>query len=590
MKDISLAPSAPGVYMFRGKNDKILYVGKAKNLRNRLHSYFRTSSGLDARKAAMVKLIKDFTFIATSNELEAFILEANLIKQHKPRFNIVLRDDKNYPYIKLTMQEKWPCIEVVRRIKKDGSAYFGPYVPAQSMHEALSFIRRHFMLRPCRYRLDKPLRPCIQLQMKKCPAPCAGLISESDYRNIADEVALFLKGRRKELVQGLKTRMQALSDSMRYEEAAAVRDEIGMLQKAFESQKVISLDLGDMDVIGFYEAQETGINASASVLFIRNGIITGTKEFSINEHISEDRESSATDFIQSLYANELTPPSMIILRSRPSDKSLRHWLSKRSGRSIRVECPKRGKKLDLLRMAEENAKLLYRMNEKKSAVSAEDELADRLGISPAPDSIAVFDVSTIQGSESVGALVYWSGGAFRKDLYRHIKIRSVDGVDDYAMIRETVQKILINLKDELPDLVVIDGGRGQLEAAKGVASDMGLDLNIIAVAKNPDRAFISSRKFIDLEDRTKSSLLLKRLRDEAHRFVISFHRKLRDKRLTSSALDNIHGIGNKKRLELLRHFGSLHKIRTATVDEIIKVKGFNTKTALRLLEELNSQK
>lgn len=590
MKDISLAPSTPGVYIFRGKNEKILYVGKAKNLRNRLRSYFQNSSGLDARKASMVKLIKNFSFIATSNELEAFILEANLIKQHKPRFNIVLRDDKNYPYIKLTTQERWPCIEVVRKVKKDGSAYFGPYVPAQSMHEALSFIRSHFMLRPCKYRLDKPMRPCIQLQMKKCPAPCAGMISEHDYKNIVDEVALFLKGKKTELLQGLKTKMQCLSAELRYEEAAAVRDEISMLQKAFESQKVISPELGDMDVIGFYEMNDTGITASASVLFIRSGIITGTKEFSINEHIAENKRSSTAGFIQNLYTNELLPPPLIVLRDRPSDLSLQQWLSDKAGRRVKFESPQRGKKLDLLSMAEENATLLYKMKEEKMSVSAEEELAERLGMSPVPDSIAAFDVSTIQGSESVGALVYWSGGDFRKDLYRHIKIRSIEGVDDYAMMRETVQMILLNLKDELPDLVVIDGGRGQLDAAKRAAADMGLDLNIISVAKNPDRAFISSRKFIDLEDRTKSSLLLKRIRDEAHRFVISFHRKLRDKRLTSSVLDNIHGIGNKKRLELLRHFGSLHKIRSATVDEIIKVKGFNTKTAQRLLDELNSQK
>ncbi|MCE5311994.1 MAG: excinuclease ABC subunit UvrC [Nitrospiraceae bacterium] len=587
MKQIALAPSSPGVYMFRGRNEKILYVGKAKNLRNRLRSYFQNSSALDARKAAMVKLIKDFTFIATSNELEAFILEANLIKQHKPRFNIVLRDDKNYPYIRLTIQDKWPCIEVVRRIKKDGSAYFGPYVPAQSMHEALSFIRRHFTLRPCRYNLDKPIRPCIQHQMKKCPAPCAQKISNEAYRKIVDEVVLFLRGKRTELIAALEAKMRRLSEDMHYEEAASVRDEISLLQKAFESQKVISPDLGDIDVIGFYEDAEEGVNRSASVLFIRNGIITGSKEFSINDHVADDKKRAATGFVQGLYAREIIPPPVIILRSRPSDSSLLAWLEEKAGRRVRFESPQRGKKLDLLKMAEENARLLARMSEKNKATSAGQELAERLGMDSAPESIAAFDVSTIQGSESVGALVYWSGGAFRKDLYRHIKIRSVDGVDDYAMMRESVEKILTSIKEHLPDLVLIDGGRGQLEAAKEIISSMGLDLNVIAVAKKPDRAFVSSRKFIDLEDRAKSSLLLKRIRDEAHRFVISFHRKLRDKRLTSSVLDNIHGIGNKKRLELLRHFGSLQKIRAATVDEIRGVKGFNTKTAEKLLAELN---
>lgn len=581
--ELSYVPRKPGVYIFKGHKEKVLYVGKAKNLRSRLRSYFQESAGLDQRKAAMVRLVKDFSFIATDNELEALILEANLIKQYKPRFNIILRDDKNYPYIKLTVTEQWPRIEVVRRIKRDGNLYFGPYVPSQAMWEALAFIRRNFLIRTCGYSLDKPMRPCVQYQMKRCSAPCAGLISREEYKKIIDEVILFLKGEKRELLHRLEERMQKLSDEMRFEEAATIRDRIFKLQRAFESQKVVSPELGDIDVIGYYRE---GDNIAFNILFVRGGVLMGAKDFFLDKIIASDESEIMHSFMEIFYAKEIIPPEVILVNAMPeSAGSLKTWLKKKKGAGVNIEVPADGKKMEILHMANENARLHFNRKKKSSGDDILSDMKQRLNLKEIPSSIGAFDVSTIQGSESVGAFIYWGNGGFKKDNYRHLKIKGVVGVDDYAMMHEIVERIL--RKEHLvPDLIVIDGGKGQLEVAKKVMEDLDIKTDLIAVAKKPDRAFLVTNEVIDLEDRSSSSLFLKKIRDEVHRFAISFHRKLRDKRLMESPLEKIPGIGKKRRLELLRHFGSLENIRKATVEDIAKIKGFNRKVAEKVVASL----
>lgn len=579
---IRTAPKKPGVYVFQGKKDSTLYVGKAKNLRNRLRTYFQESANLEPRKMAMVRMTRDFSYIVTDNELEALILEANLIKQYKPRFNIILRDDKNYPYIKLTVKEQWPRIEVVRRIKKDGNIYFGPYIPAQSMWGAISFIRKNFSIRNCKYALDRPMRPCIEYQMKKCPAPCAGHIGKAEYMKIVGDVRLFLSGERKGLIEKLEKTMMQLSEEMKYEEAAKIRDSIFNLQRAFESQKVIAPELGDADVIGSH--RENG-NVGINILFLRKGILIGAKYFFVEKVITSDDRELMHSVIELFYAKEIIPPDCIIANSLPDDiPAITKWLNDKKGGRVRIEAPKKGKKLELLKMANENARLQMSSREKPSEDDVVQTLKDRLKLTVAPSTIGAFDVSTIQGSESVGAFVLWEGGRFKKEFYRHLKIKEVQGMDDYAMIREIVKRILENLKDSLPDLIVIDGGKGQLEAARLAMDDIGINAGIIGIAKKPDRAFLLSGDFVDLEDKNKASLLLKRIRDEVHRFAISFHRKLRDKKLIDSPLEKIPGIGRKRRLELLKYFGSLDAIRKAPVDEIMKIKGFDKKTAEKIVE------
>lgn len=592
--DLSNVPQRPGVYIFKGLKEHVLYVGKAKSLRNRLRSYFQESANLEPRKVAMVRMIRDFSYIVTDNELEALILEASLIKQFKPKFNIILRDDKNYPYIKLTIKEQWPRIEVVRRIRKDGNLYFGPYVPAQSMWEALAFIRKNFPIRPCRYSLEKPMRPCIQYQMKKCPAPCAGYVGREEYMKAVEDVRRFISGDKDGLLRALEERMHSLAGDMHFEEAAQVRDSIFRLQRAFESQKVIAPELGDIDVIGYYrEGEDVALN----ILFVRNGILIGARNFFLENVLASNEPEIMQSFLELFYAKEIIPPAVILTNVMPEEAdALTEWLKGRRGESLEIKVPKRGKRVELLKMANENARLHLNARTKTSATADLEAIKDKLGLRHTPSSIGAFDVSTIQGSESVGAFVFWEQGEFKKEHYRRLKIRAVQGVDDYAMMKEIVGRILLKsgAKEEqiecipLPELIIIDGGRGQLEVARQVMDELGVKAELISIAKKPDRAFLLSGGFVDLEDRSSAALILKRIRDEVHRFAISFHRKLRDKRSMESPLARIHGIGKKRRLELLRHFGSIDKIRRSSVEEIIKLKGFNRKIAEKLLEEIKS--
>ncbi len=583
---LSRIPPKPGVYLFKGAKESVLYVGKAKNLRNRVRSYFQKAADLDIRKSAMVQGIKDFSCVVTDNELEALALEANLIKQYKPKFNVILRDDKNYPYLKLTINEEWPRLEVVRKIKKDGSLYFGPYIPSGGMWEALAFIRRNFLLRTCKYLLDKPMRPCIQSQMGKCSAPCAGMISKKDYMKIVENVRRFLQGEKKELLQGLEKKMEELSGELRFEDAARIRDSIENLKRIWESQKVVAPELGDTDVIGFFR---DGGEAGVQVFFIRSGIMIGAKDFFLKDTDGIKAKELLHNFIEQFYAKEIVPPDEIIVGSRPLDTGiLTAWLREKKGKRVKIISAAEGKRLELLKMAEENAEILLKAKKQEGFTEELKILKQRLALPIIPQSIGALDVSNISGSESVGAFVYWSEGEFRKEMYRHFKVKTVKGIDDYSMMKEIAERIIQNLGGSLPSMIIIDGGKGQLEAARKAFDEHDVsETEIISIAKKPDRAFtLTLNRPVDLEDRSRSSLLLKKIRDEAHRFAISFHRKLRDKRLMESPLEKIPGIGKKRRFSLLRHFGSIEDIRKAGIDDIAAIKGFNKKIAEKLLQGL----
>lgn len=541
----------------------------------------------------MMKLVTGVSYIVTENELEALVLEANLIKQYRPRFNIVLRDDKNYPYLKLTMAEEWPRLEVVRRIVKDGSIYFGPYVPAQSMWNALAFIRRNFPIRVCKYSLDRPMRPCIQHQMGRCPAPCADKIGRAEYLRIVEEVRLFLSGERSELLKTLEEKMLALSEELKFEEAARIRDRISHITQVWESQRVVSYELGDIDVIGYYTDKT---DAVFDVFFIRNGIVIGAKDFFLKEIGGLSEPEALHGFIELFYAKEIIPPDELIVKTKPAElKNLRTWLKTKKGETVRITVPRDGKKQELIQMALENAEVQFQSRRMSAPEEKLASLKERLSLPRIPRSIGAFDVSTTGGSESVGAFVYWRDNEFVKELYRHVRIRAVPGIDDYAMMDELITRTLKNLGENIPDLIVIDGGKGHLETARKVITSNSFTLTggsppmFIAVAKDPDRAVTSSTSVVDLEDGDPASLLLKRIRDEVHRFAVSFHRKLRDRKLMESPLEKVPGIGKKRRFELLRVFGSIEAVRNATVDEIRKIKGFNTKVAEDLLRELRRQ-
>lgn len=589
LEKLSQLPVSPGVYIFKDAQEKVLYIGKAKNLRNRIKSYFQKSSILDARKSTMMKNVKDFAYIVTDNELEAFVLEANLIKQLKPRFNIILRDDKNYPYLRLTINEEWPKLEIVRKIKKDGALYFGPYVPAGSMWETLAFIRRNFQIRDCNYTIEKLKRPCVQYQMGKCPAPCAGKITRDDYMKLVEEVKLFLRGEKRDLIDSLRDKMQRFSDEMRYEEAARVRDKIKAIEKSWESQKVVLPELGDVDIVGFFRE---GNDALFKVFFIRGGIMIGSKEFFVKKVEFLSDEELLYNFFTQFYTNEIIPPSEILCSSLPEEtESLEKWLTQRRGEIVKINIPEDDKKKDLLKMASENARIAYRAKKGTKIEDILNDLREKLKLREDINDIGAFDISSISGKEAVGSFVYWSEGEFKKNFYRRVKIKTVDSIDDYSMMEETIQRIINNLEGFLPSLIIIDGGKGHLEIAKKVMekniSKLKILPTIISIAKEPDRAYLSySDDIISLEDRSRSSLLLKRIRDEAHRFAIGYHKKLRDKGLIESPLEKIKGIGRKRRLALLRVFGSIENIRNASIDDLVKIKGFNKKIAESVLNEL----
>ncbi len=586
-RDLNTLPEKPGVYILKDQRNRVIYVGKAKNLKNRIKTYFQRTVP-DPRKESLSRLIEDFDYIITKNEVEALILEASLIKQFRPRFNILLRDDKSYPYLKLTVSEQWPRIEVARRIIKDGSLYFGPYVPTNKMWEAISFIRRNFPIRTCKYDLSRKIRPCIQYQMGRCMGPCRGDISHEEYMRVVEEVRLFLSGQRRELLSDLEQRMNMLSSELKFEEAARLRDRIKSLNSLWESQRVVAPEMGDVDVIAY---RKDNVDAVFMVFFIRNGIITGARHFFLKKIGKLSEEELLHSFIEMFYSKEIIPPDEVLLQMLPEDKEdLERWLSEKKGSQVSIIKPDNGKRLEALNMAIENAAQIFSTLKGKEDFNT--TIKDLLNLPRIPSTIGAFDVSTLSGSESVGAFIYWADGSFVKSHYRRLRIREVTGIDDYSMMEEIIRRTLSNLGDKVPDLIIIDGGKGQLEIARRViAEDAFITANgdlpmIIAIAKDPDRIFTLDGRIISLEDKGVGALILKKIRDEVHRFAISYHKRLREKRLLESPLERIKGIGKKRRLELLRVFGSIESIRNSSVEEIARLKGFNRKIAQELLTAL----
>jgi excinuclease ABC subunit C len=601
-KRLQKTPASPGIYIMKDSKGKVIYVGKAKHLKNRLRSYFQDSTSLDARKTKMVKEIKSFDYVVTKNELEALVLEANFIKRTKPRYNIILRDDKNYPYLRLTLNEQWPRLEVTRKIVKDGSLYFGPYVPAGSMWETLKFIRRHFQLPSCSYNLEKPFRPCIQYQMGRCSAPCdESMRTKKDrdmYMDTVNDVKLFLKGEKKETVSALNQRMLKLSDKLRFEEAAKLRDRLKAMEKAWETQRVVSPGLGDVDVIGLYRE---GGEASIFVLFIRNGMVIGRKDFHFKKLLEIDDRELISNFLEQFYSKEILLPPKIILPLKDEFGTQKQWLSNKRGSRITLSFSRGRKESEILKLANENAMHSFRSYGtspvQRNYTKTLRSLKELLNLKLTPQRIEAVDVSNIAGSEAVGAVVVWENGDFNKDYYRLYKIKTVKGIDDFAMIEEVVKRHIGNLLEkekDLPRLILIDGGKGQLMSALKALKECTLPVEIAAIAKarngKTDRIFLHGRTDnVPLEPLKSATHLLQRIRNEVHRVAIRYHKKLRTKRTLESPLEKVHGIGKTRRLSLLRKFGSIDSIRNASVEELASVKGVNRKTAALLKSQIGRQ-
>jgi excinuclease ABC subunit C len=585
-------PDGPGVYLWKGKDGTTLYVGKAKRLRSRVRSYFGNDQ-LDSLKTRhLVGLIADLDTIVVPSEAHALILEANLIKEYRPRFNIALRDDKSYPYIKVTLQEPFPRVYVTRRLEDDGARYFGPYTDVGSMRRALNVVKRIFTVRSCNYDMpaQMPERPCLDYYIKRCKAPCILAQSQHDYRSMIDEVVLFLSGRPDEVVRRVKERMDLAAEQLDFERAAELRDVLHHLEQMEEPTVVLEVEGGDRDVIGY---ARDGDDACVTVLRIRGGKLL-SREQRFLEHVEGEEDTDVMAiFLAGSYVSMQEKARQLLL---PFDFPDRELIEQALPDS-RIVIPQRGPRRDLIALAEQNARHLLE-ELKLSSMEAEEragdpvyELARELGLQRIPRSLVCFDISTTQGTDTVGSCVWFENARPKRSEYRKFKVKTVEGTDDFASMHEVVRRYFDRrIKDEkpLPDLIVVDGGKGQLSAAHAALQELDLaDRPLISLAKREEEIFIWGREEpLKLSRRSPALRLLQQARDEAHRFAVTYNRKRRSMRTVTSELLKVPGIGPVKRRQLLKEFGSVQGVRDAGEEAIAKLPGFNPDSARKLLESL----
>jgi len=581
--------ASPGVYLFKSNRGEILYVGKALVLSDRVRSYFQKTTDIAPKTRLMVGLIADIESIITGSELEALILESSLIKRHRPRFNVVLRDDKQYPYLRLPIKDPFPRFSIVRRIQKDGALYYGPYVPAGALRETMRIIKSVFPLATCTIDIDgKAERACIEYEIKRCMAPCIGNQTSQEYHEIVKQARMFLDGRNTDLLRQYRARMEAAAERQDFEEAARTRDRIFKIERVLERQRVAQTENVDQDVIGL---ARDGAAADIQMLFVRGGLLVGRKDF----HWADVQDVSDSELVRSVvqqfYSKEIIPPKQLLLPvDLPETDLISTWLSEKKCEKVRVLVPERGLKHHLVQLAEENAAVALKDHQRHEATgrAAAEELQRLLHLRKIPTRIEGFDISNTQGNQGVASMVVWQAGETRKSDYRRFRIKTVEGANDFASIKEVVSRHYVGVKAEqrpLPDLILIDGGIGQLAAAMEGLREAGLsDIDIMALAKakgeKEERVFLPGRKNpVMLNPSSPATHVLQRVRDEAHRFAISYHRRLRGKALLTSKLDEIPGVGPAKRRDLLRHFGSVEALRAASEEELQRVGGIGPKTA-----------
>jgi len=593
-------PDLPGVYLMKDTKGRILYVGKARNLKKRVGSYFTKGRSKDLKTRVLIEKIHDFDTIITHTEKEALILESNLIKKHRPKYNVILRDDKRYPCLRLDIKSPYPNLTIARKIQKDGALYFGPFASAGAVRETLKLIRRTFKLRKCKGpTLRTRQRPCLNYQMGLCLGPCSLPVDPGQYRAIVDEVILFLKGRTPELVERAKEAMEEAALRQDFESAAEYRDRLFALEKTLEKQVATTADFADRDVIGF---ARNGKVALITVLFVRGGFLLGNRPFFLPETLPSDQEVMAS-FVQQYYENAPFLPKEILLPCVPEDADLlEEWLEELKGEKVYMRVPQRGEKARILEMAMQNAK--QSLDEHVHAAIAEADMLDRLqrrlALTRAPERIECFDLSNVAGAEGVGAMVVFDRGKPYRKGYRKFKIKMASGSDDYAMLREVLtRRYQTGCKNPpLPSLLMVDGGKGQLNVAVSVLKRLGLlgSFDVIGIAKKDpqrgeqeDKIFKPGRKNPVSLRKAPELLFLQRIRDEAHRYVIAYHRKRRMMTYRKSLLETVPGIGGKRRAQLLKRFGSLKRIKEATFEEILAVPGMTRKAAKALLERLEEK-
>lgn len=609
---LKLLPPRPGVYFFKDAGGVVIYVGKALSLKNRVRSYFQQGGKVDPKVRSMMARAEDFDYIVTDNEVEALILESNLIKEHRPRYNILLKDDKSYPYIKVTMGEEFPRVHTSRRVVKDGARYFGPYTRVGAVNETLALLKRLFPIRSCK---DKSLpqrdRPCLNFHINRCLAPCCGMIVPEDYRNMVREVCLFLEGRQEELVKRLADRMAQAAEKMEYEKAAELRDQLRAVEKVLEKQKIVFSGSGDRDVI----AMARGVDrACVMVFFIRGGKLLGREKFLLQVADEDSRQEIVTAFVKQYYNGvEFIPGELILSEVQEQElEVVSRWLSGLRGHSVQVKVPQRGDKRKLVEMVEKNALLALEEADqeasyKKKAGDVLSQFLSVLGLEAVPRRMECYDISNTQGTEPVASMVVFEDGRPAPHLYRRFKIKTVEGPDDFASMEEVIsrrfnrgleEKKLINTGQlslrqarffPLPDMVLVDGGKGQLSAAAAAMDRSGAGtIPVFGLAKQEEQVFARDEAEPLCLPRDSGALhLLQRIRDEAHRFAVTYHRRLRTSRNLRSLLDDIQGIGPVRRRELQRAFPSLEAMGKATIEELAAVPGMNKNSARAVYEYFN---
>ncbi len=604
---IAELPAQPGVYVMKDRAGEVIYVGKAVNLRSRVRSYFNRG-GSDSRAfvGLLTSILGDVETVLVSTEKEALLLENELIKKHRPRFNVQLRDDKNFIVLRLDLSQVYPRLEIARRFKKDGALYFGPYASASSIRETLRIINRYFQLRTCSdHVLENRRRPCLLYQIGRCPAPCVYPIPQEEYRRSVEEVVLFLEGKAGELVEGLKGRMKDAAGALMFERAARVRDQLIAIERSLERQKIATHQPIDQDVFGFYrEADRLLIYA----LYVRQGRITGGQAFPFSGQEFPDDELLSS-FVNLYYDHENFVPKEVLLPLPTGEREgLAELLSERKGERVKVMVPQRGEKLELVRMSSKNAEAAFqeRKRSKDETAAILVRLQQRLHLSKLPQRMECFDISHFQGASIVASQVAVTDGEVDKARYRRFKIKTVAGNDDFASMHEVLSRRLRRGQEEgdLPDLIVIDGGKGQLASAHAAMKDLGIEgIDLVGLAKSrdlevldrdessarsPERVFLLHRKDpIVLAQNSPELFMLTRIRDEAHRFAITFGQKLLRRGNLRSVLEDIPGVGEGRKKALLRHFGSLKRIREASIETLSEVEGLGPAVAERIHAHLH---
>ena len=604
---LKILPDKPGVYIMKNSLGEVIYVGKAKVLKNRVRQYFQNSKNHSEKVRAMVKNIAEFEYIVTDSEMEALILECNLIKKYSPRYNIALKDDKFYPFIKITTNEDFPRVYVTRNFAKDGNRYFGPYTNGTAVYEVMGLIKKLFPLRTCKKAIvegGEPTRACLNYHINLCKAPCAGYISKAEYWKMIDEIINILNGTDTSIIKNLKLEMEKAAEELEFEKAAKIRDRILAIELISEKQKMFTVKEGDEDFIDLYTDEKDGC---AQVFFVREGKVTGREHFMI-ENISDDPVKEViSSFIASFYGGTAQIPKTIYVPEEIEDQELiEKFLTEKRGSKVWIKVPKKGDKKNLLDMVRNNAKIMLdqfkekMVEEKELNKSALTELADVLGLDSLPARIEAYDISNIQGVDSVGTMVVFENGKAKNSDYRRFKIKSVKGPNDYESMREILSRRFSHGLEEVnkikernleyskgkfcifPDLIMMDGGKGQVNIALEVLKDFGIEIPVCGLVKDDKhrtRGIIFNNEEILIRRGSGLMNLITRVQDEVHRYAITYHRSLRDKRTLHSVLEDIPRIGEKRRRNLLMKFGSIDNIKKASMEELLDTPGIDKRAA-----------